>query len=159
MDLPWPREDDTALPFLSEAEFAELFGPGAEAGWEAPALSAETTSAPASLAPPGQGPAGTESAAAREARQRRIVLRRDRAAPATGVQGEAEETSTEWQSRAAGLEKELRSAMLRTAFLTRENSKLTLKLEAAEARALTLERENARLRRARDLALVDGAGI
>ena len=156
MDLPWtPEEEDTAFR-LSDAEFAELFGGGADAGLEEPLRDQATPGAPSG--------ARAEVDEARVARQRRVALRRDRAAPPSreGEAAEAAEATgaeTTAERRAAELEKELRSAAMRNSFLTRENSKLSLRLEAAEARTVTLERENARLRRARDLALVDGAGI
>ena len=65
----------------------------------------------------------------------------------------------EWGRKVVELEKELRSTAMKGAFLTKTNSALALKLEAVEARAVTLERENARLRRTQELFLVDGAGI
>jgi len=65
-------------------------------------------------------------------------------------------------ARVAALEKEKKSAALRNSFLVSQNSSVTLKLEAAEARARELERENARLRalwEGRQVYLDQGAGI
>ena len=84
------------------------------------------------------------------------------AAPAGGAARVAADGAEVLAARVAALEKEARSASLRLHFLVSQNSTLTLKLEASEARATSLDRENARLRdrwESRQVYMDEGAGI
>jgi len=178
-------DDDEALPRLTEEEFNALFGNASPASSSAH-LSDGTDGPPRQDEPfvPGDSavrgvmPGGGD--AARLARLVRLGKRRDKGrlqqppAPAAAaapveaplaaalapppIPGELETL----RERVAERDRELRSATLRIAFLNKQHSQLTLKVEALEARTAALETENRRLRQlsAHNASLfVDGLGI